>query len=74
MPFIADDLLFNFDDARSDATLRALSDLGTKNRVILFTHHRQIVNIAESLGLKDRIFIHELVDGIGPQDNKEGLE
>ena len=60
MPFIADDLLVNFDDARSDATLRALSDLGTKNQVILFTHHRQIVNIAESLGLSDRIFIHEL--------------
>ena len=60
MPFIADDLLVNFDDARSDATLRALSDLGAKNQVILFTHHRQIVTIAEALGRKDRIFIHEL--------------
>lgn len=60
MPFIADDLLVNFDDARSDATLRALSDLGVKNQVILFTHHSQIVTIAEALGRKDRIFIHEL--------------
>jgi uncharacterized protein YhaN len=60
MPFIADDLLVNFDDARSGATLRALSELGVKNQVILFTHHRQIVNIAEGLGHKDRIFIHAL--------------
>jgi uncharacterized protein YhaN len=58
--FIADDLLVNFDDARSDATLRALSELGVKNQVILFTHHLQIVNIAEGLGQKDRIFIHTL--------------
>ena len=64
MPFIADDLLVNFDDARSDATLRALSDLGSKNQVILFTHHRQIVTIAEGLARKDRIFIHELTGGI----------
>jgi uncharacterized protein YhaN len=64
MPFIADDLLVNFDDARSDATIRALSDLAMKNQVILFTHHRQIVTIAEGLGRNDRIFIHELLDGI----------
>jgi uncharacterized protein YhaN len=60
MPFIADDLLVNFDDARSNATLRALSDLGVKNQVILYTHNRQIVNIAEGLGQEDRIFIHTL--------------
>jgi len=60
MPFIADDLLINFDDARSEATIRALSELGAKNQVILFTHHRQIVNIGERIGQKDRIFIHEL--------------
>jgi uncharacterized protein YhaN len=60
MPFIADDLLVNFDDVRSAATLRALSDLAVKNQVILFTHHRQIVTIAEGLGRKDLIFIHEL--------------
>ena len=60
MPFIADDLLVNFDDARSGATLRALADLGMKNQVILFTHHRQIVTLAQSLGRNDQIFIHEL--------------
>ncbi len=60
LPFIADDLLVNFDDVRSAATLRALSELGTKNQVILFTHHRQILTIAESLGQKERIYIHEL--------------
>jgi hypothetical protein len=60
IPFIADDLLVNFDDARSGATLRALSELGVKNQVILFTHHSQIVNIAEGLGQNERIFVHYL--------------
>lgn len=60
MPFIVDDILINFDDERSRATLIALADLAKKNQVILFTHHRQIVN--EAIQLKDRkpVFVHEL--------------
>jgi uncharacterized protein YhaN len=60
MPFIVDDILINFDDDRSKATLRVLADLSKKNQVILFTHHRQIVEAAKTLQEDGCINIHEL--------------
>ncbi len=60
IPFIVDDILINFDDDRSRATLEALSDLGQKNQVILFTHHRQIVNDAGKVKGLGGIYVHEL--------------
>lgn len=60
MPFIIDDILINFDDARSRATLKILADLGEKNQVILFTHHRRIVEEARQLAEQGNIEIHEL--------------
>jgi uncharacterized protein YhaN len=60
MPFIVDDILINFDDDRSRATLSVLGDLSKKNQVILFTHHRQIVEEANSIKGKGSIQIHEL--------------
>ncbi|NLC71707.1 MAG: AAA family ATPase [Desulfuromonadaceae bacterium] len=60
MPFIVDDILINFDDQRSEATLRALSKLAEKTQVILFTHHRQIPETAASLNRDGKIFIHDL--------------
>lgn len=67
MPFIADDILVNFDDARAEATLKALASLAEKNQVILFTHHRQIVESATALNLKKLIFIHPLSTSDTPQ-------
>ncbi|MHB8809951.1 MAG: ATP-binding protein [Desulfobulbaceae bacterium] len=60
MPLIVDDILINFDDERSRATLAALAELAEKNQVLLFTHHRQIMN--EALELKDKkpVFVYEL--------------
>ncbi|MBW2569065.1 MAG: hypothetical protein JRE47_06755 [Deltaproteobacteria bacterium] len=55
-----DDILINFDDDRSKATLTVLADLSKKNQVILFTHHRQIVEEANSIKGKRAIQIHEL--------------
>jgi uncharacterized protein YhaN len=49
MPFIVDDILINFDDQRSMATLKVLADLSKKNQVILFTHHNRIVEEAKNL-------------------------
>ncbi|MGD1076231.1 MAG: hypothetical protein ABR903_09195, partial [Thermodesulfovibrionales bacterium] len=60
MPFIADDILVNFDDVRAKATLEALAILAEKNQVILFTHHAQIVETAKALGISDRVFVHPL--------------
>ena len=59
MPFIVDDILINFDDDRSEATLKALADLSEKNQVILFTHHRQIVQEAMKIKVGE-VQIHTL--------------
>ena len=60
MPFIVDDILVNFDDRRSRAALEALGELAKDNQVILFTHHQQIVDQAETLGSTAGIVIHRL--------------
>ena len=60
MPFIVDDILINFDDDRSKATLEVLADLSKKNQVILFTHHKRIVEEAKTIKGNDIIQIHEL--------------
>ncbi|MDT8441331.1 MAG: AAA family ATPase [Desulfuromonadales bacterium] len=60
MPFIADDILVNFDDARSEATLKALAELAKKNQVILFTHHRQIVETVKALDIDGDVVVHPL--------------
>jgi uncharacterized protein YhaN len=60
MPFIVDDILINFDDDRSRATIKALADLAARNQVILFTHHRQIVSEARKLSATGTIHIHEI--------------
>jgi uncharacterized protein YhaN len=60
MPFIVDDILINFDDDRSRATLKVLADLSKKNQVILFTHHRQIVEETNRIEGEGVAQIHEL--------------
>ena len=47
LPFIADDLLVNFDDDRARAALRVLADLGGVTQTILFTHHEHIAAMVE---------------------------
>jgi len=46
LPFVADDLLVNFDDERAAAALKVLAGLGEKTQVLLFTHHRHVVDMA----------------------------
>ncbi|MEI7713935.1 MAG: AAA family ATPase, partial [Rhodospirillales bacterium] len=47
LPFVADDLLVNFDDTRAAAALRLLAALGRKTQVILFTHHDHLAAMAQ---------------------------
>jgi uncharacterized protein YhaN len=49
MPFVGDDLLTSFDEDRTLATLRLLAMAGQKQQVILFTHHRHVVDLAKSM-------------------------
>jgi uncharacterized protein YhaN len=48
LPFVADDLLVNFDDERATAALRVLAQLGRRTQVLFFTHHQHLVDIARA--------------------------
>ncbi|MFZ4605743.1 MAG: ATP-binding protein [Caulobacter sp.] len=47
LPFLADDLFINFDDARSEAVFCVLGELATKTQVLFFTHHDHLISVAE---------------------------
>lgn len=49
LPFIADDVLQTFDDARATATLRALLELSQRVQVIVLTHHPHVGDLAARL-------------------------
>jgi len=70
MPFIVDDILINFDEARSAATLRALAAMASRVQIILFTHQAQIADLAQGLGMSDRVYVHHLE---GPNFQKAGI-
>ena len=46
LPFLADDLFVNFDDARARAGLRVLAELAQRTQVLVFSHHEHIVRLA----------------------------
>ncbi len=60
MPFIADDLFITSDDERTSPGLRALAELGRETQVLLFTHHRSVVDTALSVVGAEGLRIHEL--------------
>jgi uncharacterized protein YhaN len=60
MPFIVDDILVHFDDARSTATLGVLAELASKTQIILFTHHRRLVEQAQALEVDIPVTVHAL--------------
>lgn len=55
MPLVADDILIEFDDERSRATLDVLARVGLRTQILLFTHHRHVVDQAAALGARARI-------------------
>lgn len=60
MPFIVDDILVHFDDERSKATLGLLAELAKKTQVIMFTHHRRLVEQAQELEVEGGVIILEI--------------
>jgi uncharacterized protein YhaN len=60
LPFIVDDILINFDDERSAATLKVLAELSAKTQVILFTHHAHLRDLAAGLRNGAGVFVREL--------------
>ncbi len=60
LPFIADDILIQFDDQRACATLEILAELSRKTQVIFFTHHTHLSELAEKHIDSQTLFIHRL--------------
>jgi uncharacterized protein YhaN len=46
LPFVVDDVLVSFDDARARAALSVLSELCARTQVLFFTHHPHLVEHA----------------------------
>ena len=46
IPFIVDDILLTFDDARATAALKVLAAMSDRNQVLFFTHHEHLVELA----------------------------
>jgi len=61
IPFIVDDILLNFDNARALATLERLVKLSMKTQVIFFTHHHHLVDLAKHHLAADKLVVHQLV-------------
>lgn len=60
LPFIADDLLVNFDDFRAGAALQVLAELSRRTQVILFTHHLTLVQLAQRTLPPELLSVHYL--------------
>ena len=60
MPFVVDDILIGFDDKRTRICLEVLAELAASTQVLLFTHHRRVLELAEGIKANAGIFSHEL--------------
>jgi uncharacterized protein YhaN len=60
MPFVVDDILIGFDDNRTRVCLEVLAELAASTQVLLFTHHRRVLELAGELEAKAGIYTHEL--------------
>jgi hypothetical protein len=60
MPIVVDDILIGFDDKRTKVCLDVLAELAANTQVLLFTHHRRVLELADGLESKAGIFTHEL--------------
>jgi len=47
LPFLADDLFINYDDARAQAGFSVLAELARTTQVLFFTHHSHLISVAE---------------------------
>ncbi len=60
IPFIVDDILIGFDDNRTRVCLEVLAELASSTQVLLFTHHRRVLELADEIKANAGIYKHEL--------------
>ena len=71
VPVLFDDVFLESDDPRSERILSALADLAVRTQVIVFTHHRHLVALAQQALDPSRLALHDL-DGGPPQLRADG--
>ncbi|KHA64290.1 hypothetical protein NI18_09895, partial [Sphingomonas sp. Ant20] len=49
LPFLADDLFINFDDARARAGFEVLAELAGSTQILFFTHHAHLADLARDV-------------------------
>jgi uncharacterized protein YhaN len=62
VPFLADDLFINYDDARSAAGVKVLAQLAEQTQVMFLTHHERLAE------MDDEILTSALVSACWPGD------
>ena len=61
LPLIADDVLFDFDDARAEEAIELLADhVATTTQVLLFTHREPARAVASQLVTQGRAILVDL--------------
>jgi len=60
LPFIVDDILIGFDDNRTTACLEIFAELSNTTQVLLFTHHRRVVELSSGIDGSSEVFEHHL--------------
>jgi len=65
LPFVADDVMESFDEARTAAAIGLLAGMGRKGQVVYLTHHRRVVEIAREV-CGERVQVHELPEPARP--------
>jgi len=60
VPLILDDCLMQLDDSRAAAAMKVLSQFSTTTQVILFTHHRHLLDLADQYLEEDEVHVHRL--------------
>ena len=60
IPVVIDDCLIQLDDDRAVAAMKRFSQLSTRTQVVLFTHHRHLIDLAESSLDQSDYHIHRL--------------
>jgi uncharacterized protein YhaN len=60
IPFVADDLLINYDDDRAGAALEVLHDLSRRTQVLFFTHHPHLCEVARHRLGGNALTVHSL--------------
>jgi len=60
LPLILDDILINFDNERSSATLKILADLSARLQIIFFTHHKHMIELARKVVPKEVLQVQTL--------------